>query len=292
MWIIRPKTKAGFIAWYLLFLAAVVWGLTTGRIRGAGVIGQENAWVLTYLTLGAWLGYGIALIGKGEAGCLAFLRIFAVIYVLQVIGYLYLRGFNWVLFLPVMLAATVALLALGRWATDRVPKECAECWKPASYRLSTKYEQPTWLCREHFMSKLEEAFAAYQGHFVVAGPPPTIADRAGQYIFYEPKDMANDSYPEADIASVDSLLSRLLDDLPESVVAVSIPADAVKEIGRFDDQPLFTQEISSITGTPLDLQGLLALMSSTARIFDRLGCQFRMNMPYADRGIYLWHDYV
>lgn len=284
----KKKSRIGII-WYLLCLGAMIFS-------GRYLLNQEYSWTLTYLFLGLWVTYGIlALLNETKAadiGCIGGLWIYGAVYILQAIGYVYYRGFHWMLLLPAIVATAVALLALGRWALDRLPKECAECWKPAPYMLIRKGRESKWLCREHFRAEVHEALAAYKGRFVITSPRVPSLGRAGQYIFYRPKDMAKDHYPETDVASVDALISRLLDGLPESVVAVSISPDVIKDIGKFDDQPLFAQEISSISGTPLDLQDLLALVDSTAQAFDRQGCEFHMNLPCADQGIYLWHDYV
>lgn len=142
------------------------------------------------------------------------------------------------------------------------------------------------------MGSLEECFRSHKGRFIIVAPQVSDNPKAAQYFYYEPDDMALDSYPQSDIETVKALLVGALSGGEGELLAVRIPSDAIKNVGEFDDQPLLTRLPDAIDKTPLDTRGVLAFIESELRNFDTPGREFRMNKPYADRGIYIWFNYT
>lgn len=297
------RSKWFFCLWWLVFLVVILHGLTTGQLNYLSFLDVESGKILSYLLLGAWLVFGVSMLAstfqpKGVS-CLTSFKMFAVLYVIQVLGYLVYRGVHWMVFVPgALMLLFVAVVSAQGFLRRVSPAECRECWEPAHYVLASQRPDErgdsTPYCLKHFMAALESCLREYEGRFVITDPPVSNGPECAHYFFYDPPDMAADSYPEADVQAAQELIRVLLDPadgLPEGVMAVKIPADAVKNIGAPADQPLFTRDVHDIQGSPMNLQEILAFIEYYARDFDKKGSEFRMNEPYAPRGIYIWHDY-
>ena len=296
------RSKWLWCGWTFVWLVGIICGLTTGELGYFSFLEAEPARVLSYLLLGGWLVFTASMLAtmfKPEGiSCLTSFKVFAVVYVIQVLGYLVYRGVHWMLFVPGALMLSFVAVLSAQGVLRRVsPAECRECWEPARYVLASQRPdergESTPYCFKHFMAALESCLRQYEGRFIITEPPASRGPECVQYFFYDPPDMAADSYPEADIQAAQELIRVLLDPadgFPEGVMAVKIPADAVKSIGTSDDQPLFTRDVHDIQGSPMNLRELLAFIEYSARDFDKKGREFRMNEPYAPRGVYIWHD--
>ena len=292
------RSKWFFFLWYAVGVAVIVNGFVTGEVRYLSFLDVESGRILSYFLLGAWLVFGVSMLAsmfqpKGIS-CVTSFKMFAVVYVFQVLGYLVYRGVHWMVFVPGALMLLFVAVVCGQGLVRRFsPAECRECWEPARYVLTSarpdRRGDSTPYCLKHFIPALNECFGAYEGRFLIAEPHYAQSTEEAEYFFYDPKDLAAHSYPDEDIQAAQELTGLLLDDLAEGVMAVKIPADAVKNIGVSEDEPLFTRDVHDIQGTAVSTQDLMAFLESAVREFDKPGKEFRMNEPYAERGIYLWH---
>lgn len=204
------------------------------------------------------------------------------------------------LILAAILPLWVAVLTVGGalFRRGRAHK-CGSCDLPGHFRLAcgAPYEllESERYCRNHFLNALKDDLRNYKGRFVVVERDPNAGSNQAQYVFYAPQDLAADSYSEQDVQYADSLVSKLVDENPsmqQDKLAVTVDHRFTKRIGDWNSEPLFRVELDNVTGQPLNLDEFLTYIHQIAFDFDHEGREFHMNLPYADRGIYLWHDYI
>jgi hypothetical protein len=310
----RKKSESKWYLAYLFFVTVFgVYALSAGHVgRNYGLaynleqwLGPGTRWILGYLALGLWFVYLVFAVAgtfcrkwmdKSQVGCLP---VWGVVYLVQVGAYSYFKGFDWRLLLPFSLVLVWAVLA-GKYLISKAlsGKKCVKCGLPGRFVLSSSTPKSsgkeTRYCLAHFMDSLGAGLLKRKGRIIIVDPQdgPT---KAGQYIFYNPKDLLLYSFPKSDVDAVNALLELAFGHepaKPDDLKVAKIPGGAVKRIGSFDDQPLLLVPPDRATMTAMDREDLLPFFSSTLADFDAPGREFRMNKPYADRGIYIWHDYV
>ena len=134
----------------------------------------------------------------------------------------------------------------------------------------------------------------YCGKFVMVDRNHTHLTKEAQYVFYNPKDLLEDSYSQSDVASVERLIAGLLPSETEApgLVCVLIPNETCKDIGSWTDEPLLRAEIGQVVGQPLDKDACLSYIDKLSADYDGTDRLFSINLPYHDTGIYLWHKYI
>ena len=165
--------------------------------------------------------------------------------------------------------------------------------RPPSFEFESADGRVHRLGRTRLLKRLETGLQEYEGAFVIVERDPASLSKSGQYVFYEPRDLLEDSYPESDVKVVEELLQVLLPAARDAGnAAVMIPAASVKDIGTFDDEPLLREDPSRIAGRPMSVQSLLTYLDQVTSAYDSAGYEFRMTAPKGAAGIYLWHNYV
>ena len=94
-----------WIGWSFVFLVQIIRGMTTGQVWWYfGFLDVESCKVLAYLMLGTWLVFtgsmAVNMFKPDRVNCLTSIKALAVIYVIQVLGYLAFRSVHWMLFAP------------------------------------------------------------------------------------------------------------------------------------------------------------------------------------------------
>ena len=290
----------------------LTYGLVTGRFDFKHLLSwwhlqPETARILCYLCLGIWLTFLVlAVIAQRSrpnwSSCGTIFVVSSCVNVVQVLVYLTFRPYHPALLFPLiyMVPALLIVAGLGMAGRSRSngfkPMKCAECGSVARFILAS--DSPSGsstsksYCLDHMMAELTAMLAEYCGRFVIMDRQRSLGPKSGQYCFYTPEGLAIDSYPESDVDATRALLRLALAESPELTKAVRIPGEAVKEIGKFDDTPLFNLPPGDIPRTPMSEGELIAFLHATLSEFDQQGCRFRMSKPHSAEGIYLWHDYI
>lgn len=314
----KPSKKSASQAlWYLAYLSFVlligVYALSTGRVGlsyGTGYdleqwLGPGTQWILCYLAMGLWFVYFVFAVAgiffrerldKTQVGCLP---VWGVVYLVQVGVYFFFKGFDWRLLLPLCLVVVWAVCCgVYRLWNSFGKKKCAKCGRLAHFVLSSSTPKSSGkqarYCLTHFMDSLGPSLKRRKGEMIIVDRQ-SGETKAGQYYFYKPVDLLLDSIPQSDVDAVNALLELAFGPdagNPDELRVVKIPGGVVKRIGSFDDQPLLMAPPDRIPVTEIAPEDLLPFFKSVLTDFDAPGREFHMNKPYADRGIYIWHDYV
>lgn len=291
--------KIAFTAYYFLVLVLLIYSLFTGKVdsqRWPGyLLSHQSNWILCYLILGFWVSLSVFFITfklaqKMRVTCLTYLKILAAIYLLQVLAYICFSGFHWMLMIPMVIVVPMSIAIVYNRLK---PKKCVKCGKQARFMLfSYEHKDSKRYCYEHFMSSLHNSLNRYKGKFIITGRQESENQTSAQYCFYLPKDMLDDSYTDPDIEAAIALIESSFNGETDDIKAVLIPGDAIKDISKFDDTPLFSQPIESIKKTPMTQQELISYLESTLAAFDCDGHEFHMDRPHSANGIYIWHNYI
>lgn len=283
----------------IIWCAFLIYILARGPARHES--GDLN-WIIAYLFAGAFFLFLLMALPPWErrgATFETFLKVYPVVYILQVVGYVSYLPFHWSLLIPLMLAAGVAIfvsacLLVGRLRSEAVSK-CKVCGDTARFTLV--FEPPegrsakTDYCFRHFETAIREYLDGYSGQFVIPSPQLTRDTRQGSCTFYAPEDMAMDSYSDSDIEAVESLITACFKEHP-GASAIRISDDVVSTISRENDAPFVARTPEPSEMTPMDVVDFIAFIRSESRYFDTKDGKFSISMPYAPKGIYIWHDYI
>lgn len=270
------------------------------------LFGAEGTWLLYYFWAGFWIGVGILSTlsglpkrkGTKNNDAIPIIIVFWVVYLCQVTGYIFLKHshFHWMLTIPVLLFAVYAFRFQHAQKTENAA--CRVCGGMARFIL-VKDTKPSVkrvkYCRTHFLDALKKHLEKYDGFFVIQSPRFDTDIDSAQYIFYKPDDMAQDNYSASDISMVETVIDKAASKIAgntDKYICARIPGDIVRNLDSPDDTQMFTRDIAVEDMTPMTLNDLAAFLDSVLQRFDEADGKFSMNVPYSQRGIYIWQNYL
>lgn len=229
--------------------------------------------------------------------CLALLAIFVV---LESAGFVVL-GVDWKsrisrdLFIITVIAAII-LAALGILAAANAikPKKCKKCGasKPR-FELECsegKSALEGHYCREHFREAVHSQLAKYKGQFLLIDRPSDCQLVTPQLSFYTLKDLPNGCYSDQDIESARQLFERVIPSKEQDTFAVLVPAEPVAHLDPCDEEPLLRCKPEDARCLPMTYAEFNNWLDQLITRVDQTNCEFCMNLPYAETGLYILED--